>query len=136
VVAANDGRGFIVKGADLIAETRKGRVVMTPRARAVLSVVRRVPEGADALAVVGENRRLVVIDLASVPRMARGQGVQLQRYKDGGLADALAFARADGLSWPSGERTRTERDLTPWLASRGQAGRAVPMGLPRTGRFG
>ena len=31
--------------------------------------------------------------------MARGKGVRLQRYKDGGLADAKVFALADGLSW-------------------------------------
>ncbi|MDT7933234.1 MAG: DNA topoisomerase IV subunit A [Sphingomonadaceae bacterium] len=135
VLAASDGRGFVVNGGDLIAETRKGRTVMTPREGARLAAVRRIATDADALAVVGENRRLLVLDLAALPRMGRGQGVQLQRYKDGGLSDLLPFRLSDGLSWPSGERRRTERDLTPWRASRGQAGRPAPQGFPRNNRF-
>ncbi len=135
LVAASDGRGFVVEAADLVGETRKGRAVLNPRDGAVLKLVRRVASVADHVALVGENRKLVVVALAGVPMMARGQGVQLQRYKDGGLSDAVAFRLADGLSWASGERRRTERDLTPWLASRGQAGRMVPTGFARSNRF-
>jgi len=136
LLAATDGRGFIAEAADLIGETRKGRAVLNPKDAATLKLIRRVPQTADHLALVGENRKLVVVALASVPVMARGQGVQLQRYKDGGLSDAVAFRLADGLSWAAGEnRRRTERDLTPWLASRGQAGRMVPNGFARSTRF-
>ena len=41
----------------------------------------------------------------------------LQRYKDGGLADAKVFRLADGLTWRLGDRIRTETDLRPWLAT-------------------
>jgi len=109
--------------------------VMTPRAGATLKRVRPIPANADHVAVVGENRKLVVCTLASLPTLARGQGLPLQRYKDGGLSDAVAFRLADGLSWASGERRRTERDLTPWLASRGQSGRLAPTGFARSNRF-
>jgi len=135
LLAATDGRGFITEAADLIAETRKGRVVMTPRAGATLKRIRPIPANADHVAVVGENRKLVVCTLASLPTLARGQGLPLQRYKDGELSDAVAFRLADGLSWASGERRRTERDLTPWLASRGQSGRLAPTGFARSNRF-
>jgi topoisomerase-4 subunit A len=137
LLAASDGRGFLAQSADLVGETRKGRAVMTPRAQAVLKCVRRVGTTADHIALVGENRRLVVIALAGVPVMSRGQGVQLQRYKDGGLGDVALFRLADGLSWAAGEgRRRTERDLAPWLGGRGQVGRMVPTGFARSGRFG
>ncbi len=137
LLVASDGRGFVAEAADLVGETRKGRAVLNPKSGATLAIVRPLPAAADHLALVGENRKLVVIPLSGVPVMARGQGVALQRYKDGGLADVAAFRLADGLSWAAGEgRRRTERELGPWLASRGQAGRMVPTGFARSGRFG
>jgi topoisomerase-4 subunit A len=93
---------------------------------------------ADSVAVVGENRKLLVFPLVEMPRMARGQGVQMQRYRDGGLSDAVAFRMSDGLSWTMGGesgRTRTEADMTPWRVARGAAGRMPPVGFPRDNRF-
>ncbi len=135
LVAADDGRGFVVDGAEALAQTRAGKQVLTPAsgARAAICVA---AEG-DAVAFVGDNRRLLVVDLAEIPEMARGRGVILQRYRSGGLADAKVFPLAQGLSWRQGEtRTRTEIDLTPWRAPRGGAGASVPQGFPRSGRFG
>ena len=93
---------------------------------------------ADALALVGENRKLLVVPLEGVPVMARGQGVALQKYKDGGLSDALPFLRAAGLSWTmggAGNRTRSETDLTAWVGARGSVGRTPPLGFPRDNKF-
>jgi topoisomerase-4 subunit A len=97
-----------------------------------------VPAEADAVAVVGENRKMLVFPLAELPELARGQGVTLQRYRDGGLSDATAFLLVEGLSWALGGesgRVRTETDLTPWRAARGAAGRMPPIGFPRSNRF-
>jgi len=90
------------------------------------------------VAVVGENRKMVVFALSELPELARGQGVTLQRYRDGGLSDAIAFRLAEGISWQLGGesgRTRTETDLAAWRAARGAAGRMPPIGFPRTNRF-
>jgi topoisomerase-4 subunit A len=138
LLASSDGRGFLTSGESTLAETRKGKQLVNLRAGAKLAVVRPVPEGADSLAVVGENRKLLVFALSDLPELARGQGVLLQRYRDGGLSDALAFRLAEGLSWSLGGdsgRTRTETDLTPWRAARGAAGRMPPTGFPRSNRF-
>ncbi len=138
LLAASDGRGFVVQAADLLAETRKGRAVMTPREGAMLKLVRPLAAEVDALAVVGDNRKLLVVALETVPVMARGQGVALQKYKDGGLSDAIGFRRADGLSWTmggAGTRTRTETDLAAWEGTRGGAGRLPPQGFPRDNKF-
>ncbi len=138
LLAASDGKGFVVKAADLVAETRKGRQVMTPRAGAKVKVVRPIPAGADHVAAIGDNRKMVVFSLSQLPEMARGQGVTIQRYKDGGLSDALPFRLADGLSWAMGGdsgRTRSETDLTLWLGDRAAAGRLPPTGFPRHNRF-
>ena len=95
-----------------------------------------VPATGDHLAVIGTNRKLLVFPLDQVPEMTRGAGVILLRAKDGGLADARVFRLAEGLSWRSGERTRVETDLRPWLGERGQVGKLPPNGFPKTGRFG
>ncbi|NIJ16912.1 DNA topoisomerase IV subunit A [Sphingobium vermicomposti] len=138
LLAASDGRGFVATTADIIAETRKGKQVVNVRPGARLSVVRPIAADADSIAIVGENRKLLVFPLVEMPRMARGQGVQMQRYRDGGLSDAVTFRMADGLSWAMGGdsgRTRTESDMTPWRVARGAAGRMPPVGFPRDNRF-
>jgi topoisomerase IV subunit A len=138
LVAASDGRGFVTSGEATLAETRKGKQLVNLRPGAKVAVARRIEPGADAVAVIGENRKLLVFPLAELPELARGQGVTLQRYRDGGLADATALKLADGLSWVLGgesARTRTESDLTAWRAARGAAGRMPPLGFPRTNRF-
>ena len=98
-----------------------------------------VRAAADAVGVIGENRKMLVFPLAELPELGRGQGVTLQRYRDGGLSDAMAFPLAEGLSWPLGGesgRVRTETDLSAWRAARGAAGRMPPVGFPRNNRFG
>jgi topoisomerase-4 subunit A len=138
LVAATDGRGFVVNVADVIAETRKGKQVVTPRAGAQLKLVRPIAAEDDAVAAIGDNRKMLVFPLAEVAELARGQGVQLQRYRDGGLSDARTFRMEEGLSWAMGGetgRTRTESDLSPWRAARGAAGRMAPNGFPRDNRF-
>jgi topoisomerase-4 subunit A len=138
LVASSDGKGFVASGEATVAETRKGKQLVNLRQGAKVAVVRPIPEGSDAVAVVGENRKLLIFPLADLPELARGQGVLLQRYRDGGLSDALAFRLADGLTWSLGGesgRMRTETDLTPWRAARGAAGRMPPLGFPRNNRF-
>jgi topoisomerase-4 subunit A len=139
LVASSDGRGFIASGDSTLAETRKGKQLVNLRAGAKVAVVRPVAPDADAVGVVGENRKLLVFPLSELPELSRGQGVTLQRYRDGGLSDAIAFTLAEGLSWVLGGesgRTRTETDLTQWRAARGAAGRMPPVGFPKTNRFG
>jgi topoisomerase-4 subunit A len=134
LLASSDGRGFVTASAGALAETRKGKQVVNLRPGAKLRVVRPIGSGQDYVAVLGENRKLAVYPLAELPEMGRGQGVQLQRYRDGGLADATTFRFADGLSWPmggEGGRTRTETDLNPWRTARGAAGRMPPRGFPQ-----
>lgn len=138
LLAASDGRGFQVDSAELLAETRKGRQVMSPRAGARLTVVRWIAAADDMVAVIGENRKLLVFPLEELPQLRGGQGVALQKYKDGGMADARTFVMADGLSWPMGGdsgRTRTEADLSFWKGARASAGRMPPTGFPRDNRF-
>jgi topoisomerase-4 subunit A len=138
LVSASDGRGFVLKSADAIAETRKGKAVVTPRAGAKLKIIWPIGSEDDYVAAIGDNRKMLVFPLNEVAELAKGQGVQLQRYRDGGLSDAVTFKFAEGLSWAMGGesgRTRTETDLQPWRTARGAAGRMPPTGFPRDNRF-
>jgi len=135
LVASTDGRAFIVDGEEALAQTRAGKQVLSPGKGETACVC--VPATGDAVAFVGENRRMLVVDLEEIPEITRGRGVILQRYRMGKLADAKVFRLAEGLSWRQGEnRTRTEMDLTAWRGARGGAGRSVPNGFPRNGKFG
>jgi topoisomerase-4 subunit A len=138
LIASTDGKGFVTSGDSTLAETRKGKQLVNLRAGAKVAVIRPISDSADAIAVVGENRKMLVFPLTELPELARGQGVTLQRYRDGGLADVIAFRLGDGLSWTLGGETgrvRTETDLGPWRAARGAAGRMPPIGFPRSNRF-
>ena len=135
LVAASDGRGFVVDGEEAVAQTRSGKQVLTPGEGAVARACAQAEVG-DAVALVGDNRKLLIIKLEDIPLMTRGRGVILQRYKSGGLADCKVFRLADGLTWRQSEnRVRTETNLAPWRGARGGAGRLVPAGFPRSNRF-
>ncbi|PZT90232.1 MAG: DNA topoisomerase IV subunit A [Citromicrobium sp.] len=138
LLAATTGKGFAAKTDDILAETRKGRQVVNLKDAARLVVARPIAEGHDHVAVVGENRKLVVFNLEELPDLAKGLGVKLQNYRDGGLSDATTFRLEDGLSWAMGgktERTRTETEMWQWKVARGGAGRLPPQGFPRDNRF-
>ena len=130
LVASKAGDGFIVAAADIQAQTKSGKQVLNGDALLCREV------SGDHLAVVGENRKMLVFPLTELPEMARGKGVRLQKFKDGGMSDAICLTLADGLSWPmGGGKTRTESDLTEWLGKRASAGRMAPRGFPRNNTF-
>ncbi len=134
LVAASDGRGFVVEEDGVLAQTRAGKQVLNVSGKVEAATC--VPVDGDSVAVIGENRKLLIFGLDEVPVMTRGRGVILQRYKNGGLSDVKVFRRADGLSWKHGGGERTETRLDGWLGKRAQAGRLPPQGFPRNNKFG
>jgi topoisomerase-4 subunit A len=136
LLASSSGDGFIAAEDDLLAQTRAGRQVLNLGDGAVARIC--VPAAGDAVASVGENRKVLVFGLDEMPELGRGKGVRLQKFKDGGLSDAIVFVRAAGLTWkdPAG-RTRTVAgpELDEYVARRGSAGRMAPRGFPRDNRF-
>jgi topoisomerase-4 subunit A len=133
LVAAHDGRGFLVPEEEVIAQTRAGKQVLNLPAGVEAQAC--VPAEGDTVAALGENRKLLLFPLDQVPEMGRGRGVILQKHKDGGLADVKVFTLGEGLTWRQGDRTRTETALDPWRGERAQAGRLPPHGFPKGNRF-
>ena len=136
LLVSHEGNGFIVSENEAVANTRKGKQVMNVKAPDEAKLCQRI--SGDHIAVVGENRKMIVFPLAEIPEMTRGKGVRLQKYKDGGISDIRTFAIADGLSWQdSADRTfnRNKEELVEWIAARASAGRTVPKGFPRSGKF-
>ena len=137
LVASSAGDGFVVPEDEVVAQTRAGKQVLNVKAG--ITALRPVTADGDHVACVGDNRKLVVFNLEEMPVMARGQGVMMQRYRDGGLSDATTFVLAEGLSWQmggKGDRTRTENEIWQWKVARGAAGRLPPQGFPKDNRFG
>jgi topoisomerase-4 subunit A len=137
LVASSAGYGFVVPEEEVVASTRKGKQVLNLTEPEEAAVV--VPVEGDHVAVIGENRKLLVFPLEEVNEMTRGKGTILQKYKDGGLSDVRVFAKRDGLTWlDSAGRTFTLpwSDLKGWAGARAQAGHMAPRGFPRSNKFG
>ncbi|MGK7866893.1 DNA topoisomerase IV subunit A [Falsiroseomonas sp. E2-1-a20] len=135
LVAATDGKGFVVKGEDLLAEKRTGKQVLV--VDAAVEALLCVPVEGDCVAVTGSNNRLLVFPLDQVPEMSRGRGVQLLQLKDGAtLLDAQVFAAKEGLAWRHGGGVKLETDLRTWRGQRAGAGKMPPDRFPKTRKFG
>ncbi|MFG1398451.1 DNA topoisomerase IV subunit A [Roseixanthobacter pseudopolyaromaticivorans] len=135
LVSSREGRGFLVAEDDCLANTRKGKQVLSMDPPDVAGAV--VPAVGDWVAVIGDNRKLLLFPLNQVPEMVRGRGVRLQRYREGGLSDVKVFAIADGLTWEdSSGRTWTVSELLEWQGERASSGRLPPKGFPRNNKFG
>lgn len=137
LVASHEGQGFVVNEDDCVGTTKKGKQVlnvdMPNEARAITEVT------GDTVAVIGENRKMLVFPLDQVPEMARGRGVRLQKYKDGGLSDVAVFEAKAGLTWKDSagrEFSATMKELAEWQGTRADAGRLPPKGFPKSNKFG
>jgi topoisomerase-4 subunit A len=136
IIASSAGFGFIVSEDEMIANTRKGKQILNVAATEEARLL--VPLAGDRVAVIGQNRKLLVFPLSQLAEMGRGKGVRLQRYKDGGISDLKTFYAADGLTWTdSSGRTYTKpmEELADWVGDRATAGRQPPNGFPRNNRF-
>ena len=134
LVASSVGDGFIVREEEVIAQTRSGKQVLNVKGDAKAQVCK--PVAGDHVAIVGENRKMLIFPIIELPELSRGKGVRLQKYKDGVMSDATTFDLSRGLSWldPAG-RTRTESELCEWISKRASAGRMAPRGFPRDNKF-
>ena len=134
LLASSAGDGFIVRHDDVIAQTKNGKQILNVKGNSTAKVCRNI--NGDHIAVVGENRKVLIFSITELPEMVRGKGVRLQKYKEGGLSDITTFKLSDGLSWldPAG-RTRTETNLEEWMGKRATAGRMAPRGFPRNKKF-
>ena len=133
LLASKDGRGFIVKESDVLAQTRNGKQILNVSDKEKAFIIQEV--NGDSIALIGDNRKLIVYKVAEIPEMARGKGVRLQFYRDGGVSDVRIFNEADGLTWKYGNGNRKVDDLLPWQGRRGQSGRLAPLGFPRNNQF-
>ncbi len=136
LVAGQDGQGFVVNEDDCVANTRKGKQVLNVTAPNKAAVITTV--AGDTVAVIGENRKMVIFPLDQIPEMARGRGVRLQRYKDKGLSDVMTFVNKDGMTWKDTagrEQSLTSKELNDWRGNRGDAGR-LANGFPKSNKFG
>jgi topoisomerase-4 subunit A len=135
VVASEVGRGFIVEEDNLIAQTRNGKQVLNIKDQEEASHMLMIQEGHDHIAVLGTKRKLLIFSLDELPTMGRGQGVILQRYSQGGLADINTLNLEKGLTWKTAGGVRTETNINNWVGKRAQAGHVPFKGFPKANSF-
>ncbi|NBX67303.1 MAG: DNA topoisomerase IV subunit A [Proteobacteria bacterium] len=135
LMAGADGRGFVVKAPDCIAQTKNGRIILNVDEGGKAAVVQPIGAKHDHVAVMGTNRKLVVFALSEVPEMGRGKGVTLQKYHGGSLADAITFAMAEGMPFSDGRGSKKTANGKLWLAARASQGKLPPEGFRRDNRF-
>ncbi len=135
LVAASDGRGFVVPEDEVVAQTRGGKQVINVKGNVEAQAC--APVDGDHVAVLGSNRKLVIFPLEELPEMARGRGVKMQHYSSGHLSDVKVFELKEGLTVRTGARSRLfeAKQLKAWIGKRAQAGRVTPAGFPRSGRL-
>jgi topoisomerase-4 subunit A len=133
LIASKDGRGFIISKKDLFAQTKNGKQILNVSEPNQAFICKEV--SGDYIAVVGDNRRLVIFKTIELPEMSRGRGVILQKYRGGGISDVTFFSEEEGLSWRSGKRKMSFESWKDWLGRRGLAGRFVPTGFPKSNTF-
>lgn len=133
LVASAKGKGFQVKPEDVVAQTRSGKIILNLGKDDTAKFC--LPVTGDMVAIIGQNRKLLVFKTEEIPFMTRGQGVILQKYQGGGTSDIEFFKSEDGMPFAFGNGTRVERDLTAWIGKRALVGKLPPVGFPRSNKF-
>lgn len=133
LLASDKAYGFIVDENHILAQTRQGRKIMNVTDGEVVKFCLKMT--GDYVAIVGENRRLLVFKAEEIPTMARGHGVLLQKYKDGSITDIQIFNGEIGFSYNRTGGICTEKELITWLGHRAQIGKLVPFGFPKNNKF-
>ena len=133
LVASRNGKGFIVESNNIIAQTRAGKIILNLADGDKAWVCE--PADGDSVAVMGNNRKLLVFKAEEIPTMVRGSGVILQKYQEAKLSDVRFFNWAEGLTYPSGNGMHVEPDMTNWLGRRATVGKFPPVGFPRNNKF-
>ncbi len=135
LVVSLSGKGFIVSAKETLAQTKGGKGVLLLADGDIAALCKVIPPDADTVAIIGQNRRMLMFNLSEVPEMAKGRGVILQKYKGGKVSDVKLFKAEDGLAYPANGGTRVERNLIGWLNKRASLGKLPPIGFPRTNKF-
>ncbi len=135
MVVSDSGRGFIVRSADILAQTKKGKQVLNVDGKDEAKLCRVVGANHDHVAIIGRNRKFLAFKLDEVPEMARGKGVILQKYKDGGLSDLKTFNLKEGLTYKYGSGETNVGNIKEWMGTRADVGKLPPNGFPKSNKF-
>jgi len=134
IIASDLGYGFIIDEGHIITQTRNGRKIFNLAEKETAAFCKKIV--GDMVAVVGENRKLLVFPLEEIPTMARGHGVRLQKYQGNGkMTDIQTFKKEDGFQYNRSGGVANEKELLTWLGHRAQVGRLVPFGFPKSNKF-
>ncbi|MEC7381280.1 MAG: DNA topoisomerase IV subunit A [Pseudomonadota bacterium] len=130
ILGSKYGNGFAVSQKDALSNRKSGKQILnlSEGDKAVSSDNLK----GNHIVVIGENKKMLIFSLEEIPKMAKGKGVKLQRYKEGYLKKIISFNIGEGLNIVDlNGRNRFFEEIENWKGKRGQAGKKVPKGFPR-----
>jgi topoisomerase-4 subunit A len=141
VLASDAGYGFVVKGEDLQAKNKAGKVLITlPNGAKVLSPKPVASLEDTSIAVVTNEGRLLVFAITELPQLAKGKGNKLisipgERVakREEYVVDLAVVPAGASLTLQAGKRPYTLKgsDLEHYRAERGRRGNKLPRGFQR-----
>lgn len=133
LVVSHKGKGFVVAAKDVVAQTKAGKIILNVADDDKAAFC--LPVTGDMVAIIGQNRKLLLFKTDEIPTMTRGAGVILQKYQGAAVSDIEFFNEQEGMPFAFGNGTRIERDLIGWIGKRAQVGKIPPVGFPRSNKF-
>jgi topoisomerase-4 subunit A len=130
ILSSSLGNGFIIKHQDMLSSRKSGKAILNIKEGERASFCKHI-DGSH-IAIIGENKKMLIFSLDELPEMSKGKGVRLQKYKDSEVLFIKTFNPKEGLIIEdSGGRKRVYSDTNDWIGKRAQSGRLVPKGFPR-----
>jgi len=135
ILANREGKGFVVSSNDILAQTKNGKQIMSVDDNGDAIICRIIDKTHNYVAVIGNNRKMLVFPLDQIPELNKGKGVILQKLKDAELSDLKTFNMKQGLNFISGTREMSVPNAKEWVGERAAIGKLPPNGFPRSNRF-
>ncbi|MGO3455074.1 MAG: DNA topoisomerase IV subunit A [Marinomonadaceae bacterium] len=145
LIASDAGYGFVAQLKDLYAKNKSGKATLTlPKGAEVMPPVLVEDPQIGRVAVVSNEGRMLVFDVASLPKMAKGKGNKMLSIPTARAAEReeLLVSMAcilpnDLLMAYAGKRFMSfmAKDLSDYVGERGRRGLKLPRGFQRIDTF-
>jgi topoisomerase-4 subunit A len=143
LLTTDDGYGFVVRFEELITDRKAGKAVVNVSDKASVMRPQRVYSyETDRVAAASTEGKLLLFEVAELPQLARGKGVQTIKLHRTPIAPekvvGVAVVPADGvLVVTAGKRFTNLKgnDLEQYLGKRAQRGLKLPRGFQNVSEF-
>ena len=128
------GKGFVSPAENMITNQKKGKSIIRLKTNDELLNVHIANK--DHIALVSKNEKLLIFDIASLPTLNKGSGVQLMKIKSNDfVSDSSVIDIKEGLFWNRGSKLKNLKEIDYWCGKRAQVGKKIPKGFNKNLKF-